>query len=172
MRVGQGGDSRGQEAFRRGKVEPRTACTTHFPPKRIPPSAHAPTARQPSLRDCACAGRPYALRAAGGGRSEQGGKNGRKGRCFAARPREGECGALCARRPGVGAAVRPSARGQPRCRGRPLEARGGQPRRTWPNWGRGGCGGGCRKDWRRLRASPLHKKSVADTAVRFPGAGL
>lgn len=141
-----------------------------------------PAQEDPATRACACSEKdlPSAtapargvilrLRAIGGGRGQQGGRCGRKGRCFAARPREGECGARCARRPGVGAGAS-SARGQPRCRGRPLEARGGQPRRTCQNWGRGGCGA-CWKDWKGLRAFSLHKKGVADTAVRFSWAGL
>lgn len=65
------------------------------------------------------------LRAAGGGRSEQGGSSGRKGRCSVARPREGECGARCARRPGVGAAVRPPPGVSPDVGGAPWRLAGG-----------------------------------------------
>lgn len=98
------------------------------PQARFPPPQFLRPHRPLRLRGGATA----RLRAAGGGRGGQSGRSGRKGRCGAARPREGECRALCARRPGVGAGSS-SARGQPRCRGRPLEARGGQQRKMWLN---------------------------------------
>lgn len=94
-------------------------------PRLRPPRARRPSAPAPAR------GVTSRLRAADGGRSEQGGSSGRKGRCLAARPREGECGARCAPRPGVGAAVRPPPGVSPAVRGAPWRLAGGS---------RGGCG--------------------------------